>query len=342
MLKKLIPIVTLLLSNQLYAYDFKLIAEQHVLPGYQQLAVNTKTLDVVANHYCVERNAANFQSLYLANKDAFLAWQSVQHLRFGPVQFLARDSRFQLWPDQRGVVRKHLKKLMADPALLADDFDISQKSIALQGFSALEILLYAKGKINDTECVVIKAITANLDEMARGIVKDWTNSKDPYLPYFSNPGARDNLIYESEQELAGQIVNSLYTQLELIITKKLELPLDSSIEKARGKQAEGWRSDASLLAISANLSGCYKAYQLTFAPEILNKPLHQQIEAAFKQAQATVMEIDMPLAKAIKYPQQRILVERLHSEISQIKKLISGELTQALDIPLGFNALDGD
>ncbi len=342
MQKNILFVCLLLITNQLQAYDFEKIGHQHILPGYQKFAVDAVQLDISAKKYCEQPDEDKLNSLRAINRQTFLTWQAVQHLRFGPVQFLSRDSRIHFWPDQRGVIAKHYKKLLEEVLLNEEKFDISEKSIALQGLSALEYLLYKKLPPTKKDCVVIVAITENLQTMAQGIVHDWTSSKDPYLPYFIYPGTRDHLIYETEQELVEQIVNSIYTELEFIVTKKLAIPLGDSIEKSRGRLAEGSRSMASLSAIAANLKACRELYMLAFASELSNYPLNGKIKSAFDQAQHTLVQINMPLKEAVRHAEQRVIVEQLLNDISLLKKLISTELTQELDLTLGFNALDGD
>jgi len=126
-----------LFSTQLHAYDFQNIAENHILPVYQHLENQAIALDESAKVSCEKKNRNDLVKLRNTSKQAFLAWQGAQHLRFGPIQFLSRDSRFAFWPDKRGVVRKQLYALLQDPALTTQEFDIAEKSVALQGFSAL-------------------------------------------------------------------------------------------------------------------------------------------------------------------------------------------------------------
>ncbi len=71
-------------------------------------------------------------------------------------------------------------------------------------------------------------------------------------------------------------------------------------------------------------------------------PLDDQIESAFKQAYATLEEIDMPLLQAVSDSEKRLLVVRLKQELSQLKNLVASDVADILGISLGFNSLDGD
>lgn len=342
MLKKIIPSLALLLAHlPVQAYDFQAIADRHVLPTYRQLAERTAELELATRAYCARPPASDLTDLQVSYRQAFLAWQGAQHLRFGPVQYLSREYRFELWPDERGAVGRHLGQLLRDPALQQADFDISQKSVAVQGFSALERLLFADKPPDATACRLIVAIGANLHGMANGIVNDWSSGDDPYVRYFAGPAPR-NPLYASTAELAGKLLNSLHTELELIVTQKLARPLDRNLERARGKRVEGWRSQTGLPAIAANLDACHALYRHVFADELAGGPPHAQIETAFAQAGSTLKKLHVPLAEAVGDAGQRVLVEQLQAELSALKLLLARDLAGALNLSLGFNSLDGD
>jgi len=263
MIKKLPLVFLSFLASSALAYDFRLIAEQHVVPGYQQLGETTASLVSVAGHYCDNQNETSMNKLQSAYRDAFSSWQSVQHIRFGPIQYLSREHRFEMWPDKRGSVGKHLARLAEDAAITQADFDISTKSVAVQGFPALERLIFSGKSIDSQRCALINAISANLHNIAQNLLNDWMQGDEAFAEFFITAG-QGNDIYESATELAGQILNSLYTQLEFIATQKLDRPLGKDSNKARGKRAEGWRSQSSLSAIEANLAATQQLYQLTF------------------------------------------------------------------------------
>ncbi|MES9868716.1 MAG: imelysin family protein [Sedimenticola sp.] len=342
MLKKYLLITALLLSGTVQAYDFKTLAEGHIIPAYQHLADKTAALKGVADRFCEQPDMAEIATLRNSYKTAFLAWQGAQHLRFGPVQYLSRAHRLELWPDKRGTVGKHLAQLLNDPKFAKGPVpDISKKSVAVQGFSALERLLYGNKKPEAIQCRAIEAITKNLQTIGRELHRDWAEGDTAYLNYFSQPGP-GNMVYESNEELASQLLNSLYTQLEFILTQKLDRPLGKSLKKSRGKRAEGWRSGSALPAIEKNLAACHVLYRDTFASELKEHPLHTRIDIAFTKAMTTLSGIDIPLSKAITDDAQRPRVEQLRMDISHIKKLLARQLAPELNLSLGFNSLDGD
>jgi predicted lipoprotein len=334
-------IIIVMMSNHLHAYELDNIAYKHILPTYNHLIDETSNLNKIAKQYCENNSKEALLELRKAASKAFISWQSAQHLRFGPVQVLSREYRYEFWPDKRGIVGKQLRKLLNDPTLQPDKpFDISRKSVAVQGFSALEQLLQ-KEQHENNDCIVITAITRNLQTMSERILEGWTDDTNAFLISFLNPGV-SNLFFSNETEVASRLLNSLYTQLELIITQKIALPLGNSIEKSRKKSAQAWRSQLALPAIEANLNACYQLYQFSFAPELKDTKLSQQISASFENTLSIVQSIDTPLSEAVSQSEQREKIKSLKAELSRLKQLLVRDMAKALNLSIGFNSLDGD
>lgn len=335
------------------AYDFRRLADEHIVPRYQALTTDSRALEQALHSACQTPSDSTLHSTQAAYRRAFGRWQAVQHIRFGPIQYLAREHRYQLWPDKRNSVSKHLSQLLAEPQLLTSELDISQKSVAVQGFSALEQLLFQRETLDAYSCRVAGAITANLSAMSANLLSNWTTGDAAYSNYFHLPTGDDDNIYETDSELASEILNSLYTQLERMTTQKLDLPLGDSSAKARGRRAEGWRSETSRSALAHNLEAVQAIYNLTYAP-VLNhsqdnsqgvskeSALATNIENAFSRARAALELITMPLSQAVSDPEQRQHLLQLRQALSQLKQLIAQDLAQSLNLSLGFNSLDGD
>lgn len=325
------------------------VTDQHIIPAYQTLANQTKSLRAKADTFCAAPAPSTFQPLHSAFKDALNAYQGVQHIRFGPIKFLLREHRYQLWPDKRSTVSKHLARLLAakDPGALEPE-SFAQGSVAVQGFSALERLLFGKAQLSDFSgdagvyrCQVLRAIAGNLADMSANLLLDWSAGAEPHRQLIAT--AEDgNLYYEEAGEISANLLNNLYTQLQFIVDSKLDRPLGKTIAKARGKRAEAWRSERSLANIQANLLACRTLYRLGFAPRLAGGELNQRIEQAFAKTLAQVEAIDMPLAQAVQDEKTRAQVSTLRASASELKTLIGRDLAAATEIPIGFNSLDGD
>lgn len=309
------------------------VTVEHIRPAYARLAKTTAALERQVDRFCAAPDAAGLAVVRDFFAPAFLAWQGAQHMRFGPVQLFMRDFRFQLWPDKRGSVGRHLDRLIAedDPAALEGQ-RFTAGSVAVQGFSAFERLAFspAMGKFDAptfaARCRVLRAIAANLAAMSAAVDSEWAQAKPA-----DDVDARQT-----------ELLVALHTELESIVSQKLALPLGSDAAHARGKRAEAWRSGLSRAALRENLLAAQALYRLAFAPQIDDAALAADVAAGFDAAFARLDAIDRPLAEAVAEPRERGKIEALRAALSQLKADIAGRLAPALGLTLGFNSLDGD
>lgn len=308
---------------------------EHVQPAYARLAKATASLRSAVHGFCDTPSAATLDAVRQGFAPAFLAWQGAQHIRFGAIQLFMREYRYDLWPDKRGTVGKHLVRLVADvgkdPAVLEPD-TFANGSVAVQGFSAMERLLYGDASDRfdapgfDARCRVLSAIGDNLAGMSADLVTHWA---DPLPP--EDPAERD-----------AELLASINTELERVVAQKLALPMGSEARLARGTRAEGWRSGLSLAAIRENLSATRALYRTGYKARAAAAGLDARLEAAWAAALEALDTIRKPLDVAVSDPRERPHVEMLRQRVSELKALISSDLAPALDLVLGFNNLDGD
>jgi predicted lipoprotein len=274
-------------------------------------------------------------------------WMGIQHMRFGPVDLYLRYSRYQLWPDKHGTGAKQLKSLLADQPfeqLTPDRFPYT--SVAVQGFTSLERLLFptqldlasfGAAKQPSFQCELVTAIASNLANISEGIVHDWTTGKIAYREQIqSAQGGND--YFESSEEVSSRLLNDLYTQLQSIVDQKLMRPL----ENHQLRRAESWRSRRSLRNIELNLQGIEALYRVGFSPLATDQTLDAEIKAAFADAIQSIQAVKSPLYEIPKDSESLELVQRVLADCRKLKSLIATRLTVALNLPLGFNSLDGD
>lgn len=326
-------------------------ADDYIIPGYQKLAQSTAGLKQSSAQFCAQPSIDGLAVVRDQYEQAFTDWQHIQLVRFGPIEVLLRANRFQLWPDKRGTVSKHLARLLkAQDAnkLVAGQFE--KTSIAVQGFSAMERLLYAKNtQFSDFSgsdkahyrCRLLGVISHNLETMSAALVKEWSDGENAHRAFFASAD-KGNSYYEEQSEVTGKLLNNLHTALQVIVDQKLLRPLGSSLQKARSKRAESWRSQQSLNNLRVNLKAAHKLYQSAFAKRINNSALDKQINTAFTASLQKLEAIGKPLFLAVADAGERQKVETLLVAVKHLKALLAGPLPDAVGIPLGFNSLDGD
>ena len=154
--------------------------------------------------------------------DTVLAWAAVEFLRFGPMSQVGRPERFDFWPDPRGVTQRQVAALIAkrdatalDPAVLA------KKSAAVQGLSALEVLLYdgappitGADEVGRYRCKLAVSIAQSMHAFAREILTEWQGDTG-WRQRMVEPGAND-ARYKTAEEPAGDFARALITGLQMV------------------------------------------------------------------------------------------------------------------------------
>lgn len=327
------------------------IVTEHILPRYDRFASESRRLAEAAEQTCAENTAGDLSALRKPFLAALEAWQAVQHVRFGPVEFFSRASRIAFWPDPRNSVDRQVSELLSkrDPALL-EPAAFAKASVAVQGFPALESLLYGDEAARDADsaaqaCALARAITVNLRTMAAEIDAEWRGGDDPYAALLERA---DDVRFRKPSEVTVELFKSLYTAVELVADHKLARPLGTAVQAARPRLAEYWRSKHSLDAIRINLRAAQALYESqgrvsAFVRDVAgNRALDDLLRRAFTQTLATADGIAPPLEDAIVKAPARAAVEKLSREAKALKTLLVQRLAPALEVPVGFNQLDGD
>jgi predicted lipoprotein len=332
------------------------LADRVVVPGYQRFAAATATLGAALADFCAQPTPERLQAARGAFAQAMLTWQHVQPIGFGPITAEARASRIQLFPDKTGAISRQLNRALAekDPALVAPG-GLADKSVALTGFPALEQILYAdarlpaagaSGRDADYACALAAAIARNLAGLAAGVLDDWQRPGG-FRDIMLTAAAGNDAYFEAE-EASGDLLKSLHTALQSVIASKLEAPLGASLDQAKPRRAENWRSGLSLPGIRANLETAQALYEspggFADALQVLAEEdqLDQALRRGFSRALAQLDAVKLPLPTAVEDPAGRAQVEALLAEIKGLRLLVSQELAPALGLLVGFNAMDGD
>lgn len=339
------------LDMQVYDAVNRAAVERHVLPRYDSLAAATAKLEQTAKAFCTMPAAERQVGiLHQAYHDAVDAWQDIQHVRFGPVDLFFRSQRFAFWPDPRNTIGKQMAELLAKHAggsLNADT--LGRGSVAVQGLPALERMIFGEdmnklltGPDAAYRCGYVVAIAENMAGMARETRQEWREPGKGFAAQILKPGQGADSRYRDAQEATLELFKSLYTAIELAADHKLARPLGASVDDARPRLAESWRSERSLRNIQHNLAAAADLYAVAFAPNVPDTSLDAAVRASFAQVQASAAALSLPLERAVQDTGARKAAEKLAADTLALKGLIMQRLPEALQIPVGFNALDGD
>lgn len=333
------------------------LVERHIVPRYKALAGATAALSEKADAFCKAPDAASLAAFKTAFLNGVDAWQGIQHVRFGPVDLFMRSMRMAFWPDPRDTAGRQLEQVLAKRDKTAiEPKGFADHSVAVQGFPALERLLYddgadkallAKDEAGAFRCAFARAVSQNLKTVAADLVREWAEGGKSFAKNVAEGNADP---YRTPKEATLELFKCLHTAVELVADHKLKKPLGPVAKRARPKLAESWRSKHSLANVRANLAAAEAMYLgeggggfSAFVKNVVGKKdLDDLLRRAFAQTRETAASIEVPLAEAIIVKDARLKVEQLQAEAAALKAILAKDLTAALGIPLGFNALDGD
>jgi predicted lipoprotein len=314
------------------------IVAGHLLPRYHAFTEKTAALSAAAEKLCPDVTEASLKATRAAFHDALDAWQEVEHLRQGPPASAETHIRVKFWPDRKNLVDKHLARLMANtnPDILKPE-PFHHVSIAVQGFPALERLLFANDAVSKLTsgdgpvrpCGVVRAIAVNLHEIAADLEERWR--KDP-------AEGRD------AKRVTTDLFNDLATGLGAAAELKLGAPI-SSDGKVRAHRAENWISNRSLRNIQHNLFALEDLYDGLAAPAVTGLPGTPEdalIRGQFKQMIKDAQALGPSITEALATEKGPLRIKVLKGGVQDLRELVIVNLAGALELVLGFNALDGD
>ncbi|MDX2156189.1 MAG: imelysin family protein [Hyphomicrobiaceae bacterium] len=195
-------------SAQVGGFDHEGLAkealEQHVRPGFDRFLAKAAALQSTLEAACMSREAKELDAIRQAYRGALVAWSHIEHLRFGPVIDDNRFERIVFWPDRQRIGDRQIQQILAksDPTALTPP-DLHKKSVAVQGYTALETLLYGKtaeGLLADTAegkfaCGYATAIAGNVAAIAKDMVAAWAPG-GAFTELWLNP-SEQNPLYKA-------------------------------------------------------------------------------------------------------------------------------------------------
>ena len=333
----------------------QVLAKNHVLPRYQVFANETIKLDNSAKKFCLAPDSASLTELREVFHSAADAWIRVEHINFGPVEENLRLYRINFWPDKHNTGSKHLARtLKSKDKTMLEPNKFSLNSVALQGFPALERLLFSKSdelfKGDDSgkfRCNLIKAISRNLREIANSLLVEWLEENSTYINKDSYQKNSNNF---EEKENFQNFFASLYGILRRIHDLKLHRPLGETPETSKPKKSEAWRSGRSMRNIIINLESAQKLFQgeIYFGMDNLIQKISPEtnmvrdFNITMNFALKTAREIPIPLHKAVIDYKWHDQVDKLKAQISRMMAMVRARIFLSFGIGTGFNFLDGD
>jgi predicted lipoprotein len=338
-------------SAQSYGELNTTLVDKVVVPAYERYAAATSRLPASIEALCASPDKARLDAAQQAWREAMLAWQYAQPIGFGPLTDQGLGPQIEFWPDKHGTAGRQFSQAMADRDLaLLDPAQLSGKSVGLTSLVSLERLLFDDAILDpesrDYACAYALAIARHQVALTERIVDAWVGPGGFRTVVTGADTGND--VFFSAYDPAAALYRSLADTLDGAIQVKLEPAMGDSLDAARGRRAENWRSQMELASIAANLETARALYATPGGFGDLYQTLggdpaiDQQVRAGFEKTLQTAQAIPLPLAEAVEDPAARQQVQQLVDQLKQLRELIRGPVVAALGLSIGFNATDGD
>lgn len=327
------------------------VVEKVVQPGYAAASSTTRRLGDTMTKLCATPSQALLDEARLDFGAASDAWSEIEIVRIGPITENNRLERILYWPDRRSIGLKQVQAILAGKdATATETATLTQKSVAVQGFGALEFVLFSAdaeelAKADGAfRCAYGSAITTTLHDNAEAVYKEWMKP-DGIAGQWENPSA-SNPLYRTDDESLGEIIDTVLQGIEMVRDVRITGFLADKADDDKPKQAIYWRSNRTLSSISENLDGLRLIVEHSGLRDRL--PEDQQwiadsIVFEFDNASKALFPLeDEPLADILADPEKRAKLDYARIVTSSLTELIGTRVTGALGITSGFSSLDGD
>lgn len=340
-----------------YAAAMDATARDVIVPGYESFQAAADTLRAETTALCAAPSAAQLAKTQSAFAATAARWARLQFVTLGPISEHQRAARIEYWPDKRNVVGRQLSEVLdkQDPAALEPE-RFATTSVGVQGLPAMERLLFEDDALQAVakdapgaafRCGVMAAIGDNLHNIAADVLAGWTGGDKPFLDRIAHPDPDDEEL-PTARDAAGRLLNDMLTTTIAVRDRKLLTILGENLEKAKPQAAEFRRSNQSLAMLTANVEGLRDLFggEAGLASLLRSTKEGEQIAAdaslILDRALAVKDKITLPLGEAAADAGQRPHVETLAAELVKLRDLLAGPVASSLNLPIGFNALDGD
>ena len=281
---------------------------------------------------------------------AALAYGQVEFVRIGPLMEDNRADRLLFWPDRRGIGLKQVQAIIAEADASATEvMSLRGKSVAAQGFGALEFVLFGTGAETllvpegEFRCRYGLAIAANISRIAAELAMGWYQHEG-VAAHLTRPQA-DYADYRTETEALEALVGLVAHGVEGMRDTRINPFIAGDGKAAQPKLALFWRSGLTMAMIRANVDGMRKLVTVSGVARAVaenDKGLDNSIDFEFRNAIRALDIVTLPVDQAVADEKQAFALSYLVLVTGSLQAMIGEQLSAALGLSVGFSSLDGD
>lgn len=323
--------------------------DDFVRPGYAAFHRETGSLGKAMDALCGSPSETALDAARAAFSATADSWSSIEVIRFGPVTEKNRLERILFWPDRKSIGLKQVQAALANKdATASNSAQLAGKSVAMQGFGALEFVLYGTGAENLSgsgepfRCAYGAAIAKNLDVIAGDLEREWADPAG-FSRRWQEFGA-DNVLYRDSDEALTELLEVFINGLELIRDQRLGGFLGAETKADRPKQALFWRSSKTSDMLKGNMEGLKALFDASGVGPALPETsawIGQSADFEFNNAMRAAGAAGGPI-DAVLDPARRSKLVYFGLVTSGLTGIFGTRLSAELGLTAGFSSLDGD
>lgn len=325
--------------------------EQHIRPAFQNLTTAFGQLRK-ASEACRGNDRYDFADLKPAFREAVRAWGRAAHLNIGPLAQNNRYERIYFWLDRKGIARRQVARaLRRRPEAYLDPAELGERSIGVQGLPAFEqVMLLKPDDAGDAEfrCRYAIAIAGNLERIASRVAAAWAPGGD-WGRWWLAPGS-DNPRFLTADETTFALVRAFIVNTERVRDVELLRPLGFNAHR-RKLPGPFDSSGLTMPFIAARIAGLRSLMvDGGLAREVKRIAKGRNLDDALQSIEQAEFELkhletlSTRLAAVMSFFESDRVNEAVGLGFPLKSARVRAETAFALttDLPVGFNASDGD
>ncbi|ANH06474.1 imelysin family protein [Shinella sp. HZN7] len=323
--------------------------DEVIRPGYRRFQASAGTLAEATAAFCKAPSEGGRKTVDDAFRQAVADWGRIEIVRIGPVIDDNRFERILFYPDRKSTGLKQVQALLqkADEAD-TDAAAMAGKSVAIQGFGALEFALYGTGAEtllatpDSFRCRYAAAVARHIETTAGQLAAAW-DAPDGVQRDWKHPGPQ-NPVFRTGKEAITALLGILVHGAEAVRDQRIETFYRNG-GTARPKSAVFWRSGNTWTSINANIEGLQTLFDASGMADLIDPnfvSIAGNVDFVLKALRRVAPTIDPDIEKAVSTPEEQQKIAFLLVNTRDLILRLNTEYGGAIGLGAGFSFADGD
>jgi predicted lipoprotein len=324
--------------------------DDFIRPGYRDFRAAARKMAEEMDTLCSATSPDALVEARQVFASAAKAWARIEIVRTGPAIEQNRFERILFYPDRKSTGLKQVQALLAKPDESATTpEDLAGKSVAVQGFGALEFILAGTGsealaKNPDSfRCRYGRGVAHNIEQLAAELDHLW-DAPQGVQKAWKEPGP-DNPLFRSEHEAMTALLGILVYGAEMVRDQRIETFYKEERSTSFPKQAIFWRSQNTWTMIQGNLEGLRNLLLASDVAALLpedQRSIVASTDFVLNSMLRVSSEMDGNVEAAVADEVQRRKLDFLLINGRDLISRLNDEYGGAIGLTSGFSFSDGD